>query len=386
MIKKAFTVVAAVIVAAGFSLPCKAADTWELKIPLRSRSSPVQRLNRAGVKDVKNNQYEKAEALFYKAYLYDPSDPFTLNNLGYVAELQGQLARAHRYYQLAAEQGCDAPIDMSSLASLKGKPMGAAYAELENLPMRVNRMNVDAMRLLAEGHAFQAIALLQDALRLDPRNPFTLNNLGVASERLGDFEDALRYYGEAADLDSRESVTITQDRGWRGKSISKMARESARRLRKRMEQMPPGELAAAQYNVRGVHEMNENQPAAARRDFLRAYALDPNSAFSLNNRGYVAEMNGDLETAQFFYAKAWTAGGARARVGSATSSLAHGEAFPAVAAGNNAKIGQALAKYTREQRGQPGPIQLTPRHGAQISPPARNQPASERNAPALTPR
>jgi hypothetical protein len=28
------------------------------------------------------------------------------------------------------------------------------------------------------------------------------------------------------------------------------------------------------------------------------------SAFSLNNRGYVAEMDGDLETAQFFYGKA----------------------------------------------------------------------------------
>ena len=38
--------------------------------------SPVQRWNREGVEAVKKNQYEKAEALFYKAYLYDPGRSF----------------------------------------------------------------------------------------------------------------------------------------------------------------------------------------------------------------------------------------------------------------------------------------------------------------------
>ena len=51
----------------------------------------MQRLNREGVEAVKRHDYEKAEALFLKAYLYDPADPFTLNNLGYISELQGQL-------------------------------------------------------------------------------------------------------------------------------------------------------------------------------------------------------------------------------------------------------------------------------------------------------
>jgi hypothetical protein len=37
---------------------------------------------------VRKKQYEKAEAIFYKAYLYDPTDPFTLNNLGYISELR----------------------------------------------------------------------------------------------------------------------------------------------------------------------------------------------------------------------------------------------------------------------------------------------------------
>src|SRR5665213_1071654 len=62
-----------------------------ITIPRPSKLTPVQRLNRAGVDAVVKHQYEKAEGLFYKAYLYDPADPFTLNNLGYISELRGQL-------------------------------------------------------------------------------------------------------------------------------------------------------------------------------------------------------------------------------------------------------------------------------------------------------
>ena len=69
--------------------------TIAIVIPLHSRLSLVQRLNRDGVDLVNQRKFDKAEAVFLKAYLYDPADPFTLNNLGYIAELQGQLDRAH---------------------------------------------------------------------------------------------------------------------------------------------------------------------------------------------------------------------------------------------------------------------------------------------------
>src|ERR1700743_425931 len=98
--------IAVFAVAAGAAVPATwARDTVTIKIPEHSRMSPVQRLNREGVEAANKHQYEKAEAIFLKAYLYDPSDPFTLNNRGYISELEGQLDRAHRFYQLAAEQG-----------------------------------------------------------------------------------------------------------------------------------------------------------------------------------------------------------------------------------------------------------------------------------------
>ncbi len=81
----------------------------------------VQRLNREGVDAVRKKQYEKAEAIFYKAYLYDPTDPFTLNNLGYISELQGQLDRALKLYALAAEQGGEAFIDRSNAQAAGGQ-------------------------------------------------------------------------------------------------------------------------------------------------------------------------------------------------------------------------------------------------------------------------
>ena len=48
--------------------------------------------------------------------------------------------------------------------------------------MRVNRLNLEAVNLLSEGRNFEATGLLQQALSLDPQDPFTLNNLGAADE------------------------------------------------------------------------------------------------------------------------------------------------------------------------------------------------------------
>ncbi len=358
----------------------RAKDKLILDIPLHSKSSPVQRLNRAGVEAVRRNQYERAQALFEKAYLYDPSDPFTLNNLGYVAELRGDLERAHKYYQLATEQGCDAPIDMSSLRSLKGKPMRAAYDSLQDVSMRINRVNLDAMRLLSGGRGFEAIAMLQQALAADPHNPFTMNNLGVADESVGDYDGALKYYTQVADLHTSERVSVTAEKAWRGKSVSSMAAASAKRLKARMALMTQPQLEALKFNERGVFEANQNQWSAARQNFLRAYQIDPSSAFSLNNRAYVAERDGDLESAQFFYEKSWRAADANDRVGIATSSFADGQKIITVANDSDSKVNSALTVYGQQRHEQSVPVELTPRGGAQANSPSnRNQRNQEQN-------
>jgi Flp pilus assembly protein TadD len=360
--------IAAALAASG-SHGAWARDGRTITFPMRSQMSLVQRLNREGVEAVKKHNYEKAESLFYKAYLYDPADPFTLNNLGYISELEGQLDRAHKFYALAAEQGCDADIDLSNAKRLEGRPMKSALVDLQDTSMRVNRMNVNAMQLLSQDRGFEAAALLRQTLPLDPQNPFTLNNLGVADEAIGDYQGALKYYNAAASARSQEPAEVTLDRASRGTPVSRLANESARRLEKRMRQSEMAQSGADMLTVHGVFAANQNDWVTARQDFLRAYSLDPRSAFSLNNLGYVAEKDGDLETAEFFYQRARKADNSEARIGFATQSSAQGKKLSFVAQDSNLKVDSALDEYSRERRREGGPIELTPRDNAPATAP-----------------
>src|SRR6478609_10668270 len=103
--------------------PPSVAAGLRITIPKHTEATPVQKLNRQGVKEIKKHHLDKAERLFYRAYLIDPDDPFTLNNLGYISELQGKVERAQRYYQLASRQDSETVIDQASVPELKGKQL-----------------------------------------------------------------------------------------------------------------------------------------------------------------------------------------------------------------------------------------------------------------------
>lgn len=361
MLSTRFTSFAVLALGICIAAPTAFCGNIKIVIPRRSELTPVQKLNRDGVEAIRKGHYDRAEALFYKAYLYDPSDPFTLNNLGYVSELEGRPDRVVAYYKLAGEQGCDAKIDMSSVKSLEGKPMTEALFDLKNLPLQVNRLNVEAMLLLQQKRFFEAQGLLRRSLAIDPRNPFTLNDMGVAVEATGDYAVALGYYDEAAAMHSKEPATMTLRPGWQGKSISEVAAAGGDNLRRRMRSMNLGEARASMLALDGVSAVNQNNWEAARKDFEEAYSLDPNSAFALNNLGYVAERDGDMETAQLYYAKARQAADAGQRVGLATRISAQGKTLFTVAADSNQKVDDALETYTQERRREQGPIELIPR-------------------------
>lgn len=373
---------AAIVVIAGPGFHTAWARDLRITLPAPSEMTPVQRLNREGVDAIQKHQYQKAEAIFYKAYLYDPADPFTLNNLGYISELQGNLDRAKRFYSLASEQGSDALIDLSNAKQLEGKPMTYALTGLKDVPMRVNRMNVEAIALLLQNRDQEAAVVLRHAAALDPQNPFTLNNLGVAEEATGNYEDALKYYEAAADSHSSAISVIAMKRTWRGKRVSEMAAESARQLKKRMRNVDTVEARATMLALRGVSETNRNDWRAARQDFLQAYSLDPTSAFSLNNLGYVAEKDGDLETAQFYYAQARKADDADGRVGLATQRSAEGKHLSAVATDNDSKVGGALEQYSQARRRQTGPTGLKRRGNIPAEPSTSPETPSPSDVPS----
>jgi tetratricopeptide (TPR) repeat protein len=358
-----------------------AAKTIRITIPRYSEMTPVQRLNREGVDALIHNHYEKAQGYFYKAYLYDPADPFTLTNLGYVAELQGQVEGAEKFYKLAAEQTSTATIAQSNIKELKGRPMMDALGTLKNNPMRVNRMNVLGMELLAQDRGFEAEKILKAALAVEPQNPFTLNNLGVDEEANGDLESALTYYDQAAATRSKQPVIVTLDRAWRGKPVSEMAASSAKKLRKRMKTMDLGQIRSAMLSIRGVEALNENDWDAAKKDFQEAYSFNPQSAFALNNLGYVAEKGGDFETAKSFYQRAKMAEDSGARIGLATRSSAEGQPLLAVAEENHNSMDIDLDAYRHQQLQKKGSYLLRRRDGSVVDAPASGSgPVSDKDA------
>jgi tetratricopeptide (TPR) repeat protein len=154
-----------------------------------------------------------------------------------------------------------------------------------------------------------------------------------------------------------------------------------------MKKMDPAEENADLLTVNGVSAINENDWPTARQDFLHAYSLDPASAFSLNNRGYVAEMDGDIETAEFFYDKARQSGDSNARVGLATLRSAEGKRLSTVATDSGHHVNDELDKYSQKRRREPGPIELTPRNNAPagISSVPAEKPSSSDIQPAAAP-
>lgn len=350
------------------------AGDLRIKLPKRSKPTPVQKLNQDGVKAVQKHDYEKAKRLFYKAYLVDPNDPFTLNNLGYIAELEGEIERAQRYYALAAEQPSLAEVAVASSNDLKGKQVDQVAGNAADRQMQVNRINVYAMGLLLKDRAPEADVALNQALAMDGKNPFTLNNLGWAKEKEGELELALRYYSQAHDQNSNEPVIVTVNRGWRGKSISEIAGENAKNVRRSMDRDEGAESKVARLNLRGVSAINRNDRRLARQYFEQAYKFDSNNAFTLNNMGYIAELDGDRETANFFYDKATAAQRSDSRVAVATRRDLEGMRMGNVATANGQAVDQALQVSIEERRREGGPVVLKRRDNTPVVDPDRPPP------------
>lgn len=353
-----------------------AAHAADLKItlPKHSKLTPVQALNRDGVKEVQKRHIEKAKKLFYKAYLLDPDDPFTLNNLGYISELEGDADRALKYYELSSKNASQAKIDIASRPALKGKPIQDAFATLQVPELKANKANVQAISLMGKDRYTEAENVLKKALDLDPRNPFTLNNMGYVMEAEGDLQSALRYYSSAATMHSDEKVLVAANAKWRGKAISDIASQNARAVNEIISRGEDLNARIARLNVRGVAALNHNDSAGAKEFFQQAYKLDPNNAFSLNNMGYVAELQGDRETAETYYEDARKAADANAKVTYATRREAEGQRIGEVGESNQADVNSVIEARRQQLQREGGPIQLKRRDNSVVVEPEHPAP------------
>jgi Flp pilus assembly protein TadD len=363
------------------------AGDFKISLPKHSQVTPVQQLNREGVKEAKRGHLSKAKERFVKAYLLDPNDPFTLNNLGYVAELEGDVDRALRYYQLAATVSTEAVIDEATSSGLKGQPVIAAFQSSQASAYQTNQANFQAMALIEKGRVFEAELVLKRAIHVDPQNPFLLDSLGYVMESEGDLNSALRYYSEAEALHSEERVFLTPVKKWRGKPVSEVAGRSANAIRDALAKGEDIQARVTRLNLQGVSALNHADAGNARKYFSDAYRLDPSNAFTLNNIGYIDELNGDRESAEMYYDAARTAEQANDRVTYSTRSDAEGRKIGSLAQTNQGDVNATLKAIQQRKRRARHPIQLMVR-GADTAPPlnqTKPQAPLSIPAPALPP-
>ena len=369
---------------AGLALSATAKDV-RISIPKHTKPTPVQKLNQEGVKELQKHNYKRARLLFYKAYLIDPNDPFTLNNLGYIAELEGQSDRAERYYSLAQAEGSDAIVYKSTERAAIGKPVDQIAGSAADNKMQVNRINVDAIGLLRKDQAPQADLALQKALKLDPTNPFTLNNLGYAREKEGELEQAYQFYSEAANRHSETPIVVSMKPQWRGKPISQIAEANANKVRNEMEHEQSVTATVARLNTRGVAAINRNNYKLAKQYFQEAYKLDPENAFVLNNMGYLAELDGDKETADFYYDKAKEADQSSMKVAYASRKDVEGMKLASVADDSDDAVNKAIDEEAALLRAEGGPVVLRYRNNQPVMEPATPPKPPQPENPTPTP-
>jgi Flp pilus assembly protein TadD len=148
-----------------------------------------------------------------------------------------------------------------------------------------------------------------------------------------------------------------------------------------MDKQETTQARVARLNLRGVSALNRNDRRSAREAFQSAYKLDPNDAFTLNNMGYLAELEGDRETANFFYEKAQNARRANGRVEVATNRQAEGMRLSEVADENSGQVGAKMRAQVEARRRQGGPIVLKRRDHRVVQPTPQSSPSPSQSQP-----
>jgi hypothetical protein len=110
----------------------------------------------------------------------------------------------------------------------------------------------------------------------------------------------------------------------------------------------------------------------AKESFEQAYKLDPNNSFAINNMGYLAELQGDKETAQSFYEQAQRAQRARQKVMVSTRPELEGQSVAQVAEQSSTLVETGFAARAEAKRQSGGAPALKTRDNRTVVEPKSN--------------
>jgi tetratricopeptide (TPR) repeat protein len=201
--------------------------------PGRSRS-----LVNAGRELVRQGRLDDAERLLRRALALDPSEVLARAHLGRIAMDRGRSEEAVAWYRDAIASGCDDPkvpfalgIALKRLGRLDDARR--AYGQALSMDPRFTDARVHLALVTAAGDRAAALALLDEALALDPRSALALMNrallraeAGRDEEALGDALAALRLAPGSAD--AHATLASVHRRGGRAAQARAEAAEALR--------------------------------------------------------------------------------------------------------------------------------------------------------------
>jgi len=166
-----------------------------------------------GIALLEKGKYEAGISVLRALLRFEPADPVILYNLGMAESDTGQLQEAERHLRQL----------------------------LDRVPEHVNGLVALGVALNRQGRDTEAIEVLENAVALDPKNPYAQRNLGGCLLSSNKYERAERHLSRAAALQSRDA------RAWLGLGQAREAMDKtghADEAYKRVIQLDPSGDAA----------------------------------------------------------------------------------------------------------------------------------------------
>jgi tetratricopeptide (TPR) repeat protein len=83
--------------------------------------SETQSLVRRGVRAFIDGDIDKFKEYTRQAYEKSPDDPFVLNNMGYIHEMEGDKEKAFEFFKKAVEKSNNRTVDLSQFKDQEGR-------------------------------------------------------------------------------------------------------------------------------------------------------------------------------------------------------------------------------------------------------------------------
>ncbi|MDD5290637.1 MAG: tetratricopeptide repeat protein [Patescibacteria group bacterium] len=253
-------------------------------------------LNNLGVFYLKNDQAELALEQFKKAIELDSA----------TAQIHFNLATAYldneKYNEAEAEYNMAKQIQFVHRlvpliqSNLRIIDILKRAEKTGNKDEKVDLYNQAAIIYYSRGKFSQAKKFLEKALVINPDSALTNTGLGRVYEVLGNYEEALKFYKKAQELDPKDkSITPFNDRT----VVAKILRDKKKETIKLGEEEKEIDWEKADsYNILGVLYWSTGEPMRSVAFFKKAIELDDSFYAAYENLGIIYESFGKTEKAK----------------------------------------------------------------------------------------